>query len=56
MSDHDIQLLSIGIAAGMDLMLLVHMCFGILDDRRDRKAARAAQAKLRAAEERAAAA
>lgn len=55
MSDHDIQLLTIGIAAGMDFMLLVQMCFGLLDDRRDRKALRAAQAKLKAAEERAAA-
>lgn len=55
MTDHDIQLLTLGIAAGMDLMLLIHMCFGILDDRRDRRALRAAQAKLQAAEERAAA-
>jgi len=55
MSDHDIQLVSLGIAAGMDLMLLIQMVFAILDDRRDRKTLRAAQAKLKAAEERAAA-
>jgi hypothetical protein len=53
MSDHDIQLVSLGVAAGMDLMLLVQMCFAILDDRRDRKALRAAQAQLRAAEQKA---
>lgn len=55
MSDHDIQLVSLGIAAGMDLMLLVQMCFAILDDRRDRKVLRAAQGQLKAAEQRAAA-
>jgi hypothetical protein len=46
MGDHDIQLLSLGFTAGMDLMLLLHVGFGILDDRRDRKTARAALAKL----------
>lgn len=55
MRDHDIQLLTVGVAAGMNLMQLVYMVFGLLDDRRDRKAARAAQAKLKAAKERAAA-
>ncbi|WP_371646462.1 hypothetical protein [Streptomyces mirabilis] len=40
MRDQEIQMLVIGIAAGMDLMLLVQMVFAILDDRRDRKAAR----------------
>ncbi|MFG2855678.1 hypothetical protein ACGFZ9_34260 [Streptomyces mirabilis] len=55
MTDHGIQLLTLGIAIGMDLMLLVQMFFGFLDDRRDRKAVRAAEAELRAAEERAAA-
>ncbi|WP_405841584.1 hypothetical protein [Streptomyces sp. NBC_01518] len=46
MSDHDIQLLALGFAAGMDLMLLIHVGFGILDDRRDRKTARAALPQL----------
>jgi len=54
MSDHDIQLLALGITAGMDLMLLIHVGFGILDDRRDRKTARAALAKLETAHQRAA--
>jgi hypothetical protein len=51
MGDHDIQLLSLGFTAGMDLMLLLHVGFGILDDRRDRKTARAALAKLEATRE-----
>jgi hypothetical protein len=51
MSDHDIQLVALGIAAGMDLMLLVQMVFAILDDRRDRKAVRAAEAELAARRE-----
>ena len=55
MTDHDIQLVALGVAVGMDAMLLVQMFFGILDDRRDRKALRAAEAKLAAAKERAAA-
>ncbi len=55
MTDHELQLLAIGIAAGMDLMLLVQIAFGILDDRRDRKTRRAAEAKLKAAKEKAAA-
>ncbi|MFE9765091.1 hypothetical protein ACFYPC_11250 [Streptomyces sp. NPDC005808] len=54
MTDHEIQLLAVGIAIGMNFMLLVQIAFGILDDRRDRKVARAAQARLKAAEERAA--
>lgn len=53
MTDHEIQLLVIGITIGMDLMLLIQIGFGILDDRRDRKVARAAQAQLEAARERA---
>lgn len=53
MTDHDIQLLAIGVAIGMDLMLLLQVAFGILDDRRDLKAARAAEAMLEAARERA---
>lgn len=46
MSDHEIQLLAIGAALGMDLMLLLQIAFGILDDHRDRKALRAARAQL----------
>jgi hypothetical protein len=53
MTDHELQLLFIGIAVGMDLMLLVQIAFGIRDDRRDRKADRAAMARLEAARERA---
>ncbi|MFF0080242.1 hypothetical protein ACFYR1_11150 [Streptomyces canus] len=55
MTDHDIQVLCVGITAGADLMLLVQLFFARLDDRRDRKALLAAQAKLKAAEEGAAA-
>ncbi|MEU1194949.1 hypothetical protein ABZ446_01840 [Streptomyces sp. NPDC005813] len=55
MNDHDIQLLSLGAAFGMNFMLFIQIAFGMLDDRRDRKVARAAEAKLKAAEERAAA-
>ncbi|MFJ8027428.1 hypothetical protein [Streptomyces sp. NPDC096311] len=55
MTDHDLQLLIIGIAIGMDLMLLVQILFGILDDRRDRKVVRAAEARLKASQSRAAA-
>jgi hypothetical protein len=55
MTDHDIQLLCIGIAAGMYFMLALQMAFGILDDRRDRKVARAAEAELEASREKAAA-
>lgn len=51
MTDHELQLLFIGVAVGMDLMILVQVAFGICDDRRDRKAARAAQARLDAARE-----
>lgn len=53
MTDHEIQLLFIGVALGMDLMLLVQIGFGLLDDRRDRKVARAARARLNAAREKA---
>lgn len=49
MSDHDIQLLALGASIGMYLMLLVHVVGGMLDDRRDRKVARAAMAELEAA-------
>lgn len=48
MNDHDIQLLSLGAAFGMNFMLLVHIAFGVLDDRRDLKVARAAKAELAA--------
>ncbi len=53
MTDHDFELLALGASAGMYLMLLVHIAFGIRDDRRARKAARAAQAQLDAARARA---
>ena len=53
MTDHELQLLAIGIATGMDLMLLVQVGFGIRDDRRDRKAERAAMAQLEAARKKA---
>lgn len=49
MTDHEIQLLAIGATFGMYLMLAIHIAFGILDGRRDRKAARAAMAQLEAA-------
>lgn len=55
MTDHDVQLLALGAALGMYLMLLVQIAFGIRDDRRDRKAERAAQALLDAARKRASA-
>jgi len=48
-TDHEIQLL----ALGMQIMLLVQVAFGALDDRRDRKAARATVARLEAARKRA---
>lgn len=54
MSDHDIQLLSLGVAIGIYFMLFVQIAYGVIDDRRDRQVARAALAKLETAEERAA--
>ncbi|WP_020118832.1 hypothetical protein [Streptomyces canus] len=51
MSNHDITLLALGGAVGMDLMLLLQMVFAILDDRRTRKTLRAHEAKLAAARE-----
>lgn len=53
MTTYDIQLLGIGITLGVYLMLAIHIAFGIRDDRRDRKAARAAMAQLEAARKRA---
>lgn len=53
MSDHDVQLLALGAAIGMYSMLLLQILYGILDDRRDRKALRAAEAKLEAAQKKA---
>lgn len=53
MTDHEISLLAIGATFGMYLMLAVQVAFGLLDDRRDRKAARAAMAMLEAAQKRA---
>lgn len=53
MTDHELTLLVSGVALGIYLMLALQAGFGILDDRRDRKAARAAQALLDAAREKA---
>jgi hypothetical protein len=53
MNDHDIQLLAVGASIGMYVMLLVQVVFGVLDDCRDRKAVRAAEAKFAAAREKA---
>jgi hypothetical protein len=53
MTENEIQILSVGFTAGAYFMVLVQVAFGILDDRRDRKAARAAMAQLDAARERA---
>jgi hypothetical protein len=47
MSDHDIQLLVLGSAFGMYFMLLLQILYGILDDRRDRKAGSAALAAFK---------
>ena len=55
MTDNEIQLLSVGFTVGAYFMVLVQVGFGLLDDRRDRKAARAAQAQLDAAREKASA-
>jgi hypothetical protein len=44
MNNHDIQLVALGTAAGMNFMLLVQLIGGVLDDRRDRRAVRAAKA------------
>lgn len=52
MSDHELQLLSIGFTVGAYLMLLIQVAFRMLDDRRDRKAVRAAEALLEAARQR----
>ncbi|MEU1559487.1 hypothetical protein ABZ504_03075 [Streptomyces mirabilis] len=51
MSDHDIQTLAFGFILGAYLVLAVQIVFWMLDDRRDRKAARAARAELEAARE-----
>ncbi|MBC2904005.1 hypothetical protein [Streptomyces cupreus] len=53
MTDHDIQLLALGTALGIYIMLLIQIIGGVLDDRRDRRVARAAEAQLKAALERA---
>jgi hypothetical protein len=50
-NDHDIQLLALGASIGVYFMLLVQVVFGVLDDRRDRKAVRAAKAELTEAKE-----
>ncbi|MFE5079939.1 hypothetical protein [Streptomyces mirabilis] len=48
---HDIQLLALGFGMGTNLMLLVQLIGGVLDDRRDRKAVRKARAELEAAQQ-----
>ena len=53
MSDHDIQLFTLGVTLGIYLMLAVQISFGILDDHRDRKVLRAAETQLAAAQQRA---
>ncbi|MGA6159617.1 hypothetical protein ACPEIC_40485 [Stenotrophomonas sp. NPDC087984] len=42
MTDHDIQLLTLGFTLGLYVMLAVQILGGILDDRRDRRALQAA--------------
>ncbi|MFF4347556.1 hypothetical protein [Streptomyces sp. NPDC001530] len=53
MSDHDIQLLALGVTLGIYFMIAVQIIGGILDDRRDREVARTAEAKLKAAQQKA---
>ncbi|MDX2538609.1 hypothetical protein [Streptomyces scabiei] len=53
MTDNELQLLCVGFTLGAYFMVLVQVGFGIRDDRRDRKAARAAMAQLEAARKRA---
>lgn len=53
MTEHEVQLLAIGCAIGMYLMLLLQILYGILDDRRDRKTRQADEEKLAAARARA---
>jgi hypothetical protein len=51
MSDHDIQLLVFGATFGMYFMLFLQILYGILDDRRARKARLAAETLLDEARE-----
>ncbi|MDQ0992191.1 hypothetical protein [Streptomyces sp. V3I7] len=53
MTDHEIQLIVLGVAAGMNLMLLLQIVFEILDDRRARTIRRTHEAMLAAAREKA---
>ncbi|MFD9211618.1 hypothetical protein ACFVY9_00580 [Streptomyces sp. NPDC059544] len=53
MSEREIQLLAIGFQIGATAMLLLQILFSLVDDRRDRRATKAALAKLEAARERA---
>lgn len=55
MTDHDIQLLALGATLGVYAMTLAHIAFGIIDNRRDRKAVRDAEAQLEAAQKKASA-
>ncbi|MDT0568891.1 hypothetical protein RM704_15670 [Streptomyces sp. DSM 3412] len=49
MTENELQILCAGFTLGAYFMVLVQVGFGIRDDRRDRKAARAAMAQLEAA-------
>lgn len=53
MTDHEMLLLALGFTLGMYAMLALHIAFGIRDDRRGRKAERAALEQLDAARARA---
>jgi hypothetical protein len=53
MTDSELQILCIGFTVGAYFMVLVQAWFGFLDDRRDRMVARAIQAQLDAAREKA---
>ncbi|MGW7598148.1 hypothetical protein [Streptomyces antimycoticus] len=43
MTDHDIQMLTIGFTIGLYVMLAVQILGGMLDDRRDRRCLEAAR-------------
>lgn len=53
MTETEIALVFLGIEIGMLLMLLVQVAFAAIDDRRDRKAIRAAEALLEASRQKA---
>jgi hypothetical protein len=53
MAENEMQILCVGFTLGAYFMVLIQAWFGILDDRRDRMVARAIQAQLDAAREKA---